>query len=115
MKIICEKKNYIETSTSCKKEYCCDDLKTAMESWYHKQKSDYNNYLPSNFKIKHNKKIILITHEYDYQSHEMEIFFCPFCGTKIDIEKTTIDETKDIPYKKEYVYKKPEKKNHWWD
>lgn len=108
MKIICEKRREIEVTKSCRKEYCCKKMKEAMEN-YPKTHNPYSSY-DSDLKLQGNSVILETHHDYDgCCGHEMQINYCPFCGTKITIEKQEVDNTGLPPIQP------LKKKKHWWN
>lgn len=108
MKITCTTENVIEKKESCRKTYCCNRLKIAMNR-YKNGKGDYN-YINSHFTIGE-KKVILETHSsYHEESHYMNVDFCPFCGKALVIEHKKIDKTGLPPQRPPMPKPKPELK-----
>ncbi len=111
MKIICTTENFIGQNTSCRKEYCCDDFKAAMED--HKYGTASYESSGSDFTLTKTGTINLQTHSCSERSNYMKISYCPFCGTKLVVEQIKVDNTNILP--KTPPLKTVElKKKHWW-
>lgn len=121
MKIVCTTENVIEQKESCRKTYCCNKLKIALNP-YKNGKESYD-WLSSQFSIGEKKIELTTHHSYHEGDHEMTLDFCPFCGKPLIIEHKKIDKTglpprprprPRPPVLKAFSPPPPLKKKHWW-
>lgn len=117
MKITCTTERVVNENTSCTKEYCCKELKQAMED---RKTSNYDYQYSTITLGRHNKKdenkIFLETHNCSHGgSHTECIYFCPFCGTKFKVERKKVDNT-GLPLEEmRPIMAAPPKKRRWWN
>lgn len=113
MKIICTTERFIDEKESCKKEYCCNEMKEAMEPFEKNKKSRYAS-LHSNFSLVKDDTVELLTHRnYDGDNHYMKVKYCLFCGKLVSVEREKVDN--GLPPKEmRPIVAAPPKKRHWW-
>lgn len=119
MKVICETRKEIEIVKSCKKEFCCKGLERAFETV--SSDHEYGGEYTSNMRVNGDIVEMIIHANYDTHFAYEKIDYCPFCGTKIVIDKIQIDNTGITPTRKvpkgEWgmaIDDKETKKKHWW-
>lgn len=111
MKVICTTIRKIEEETTCKKIYCCNPMKKAMNEMKYGSHS-YDKLYPC-FKMTETGIKIKTHDHYEHDSHYEEITVCPFCGAKAIVEHEKVDNTGLPP--KEPLPPEPVKKKHWWN
>jgi hypothetical protein len=117
MKVICEKRREIEVIKSCRKEFCCKDLKRAFETIQSDEHGGYGGEYTSNMRVNAGIVEMIIHANYDTHWDYEQINYCPFCGTKLVVENIEIDNTGLLP--KEPPIKTVNmalgRKKHWWN
>lgn len=116
MKITCTTEKVIEVKESCKKTYCCNKLKIAMNAY----KESDTEYLSSNFEIEKDRVRLTTHHSYHNGDHDMTANFCLFCGKPLIVEHKKVDKTglppkpKPAPRPRPAPVAAPPKKKTWW-